>query len=209
VSARGSYLYDASGRAYLDLHSGEGFASLGHNHPDIRAVLQATLQADLVDGVQIHCSSLAGLLAEELSRLLPAGLDATFFASTGAEAVDSAMKFARAATDRPNFVSCVSSFHGVTLGPLSLVGDEFFKAGFGPLLPGCELVPFGDLAALEAKLKARNVAAFICEPIRGREVTLPRWGRLRRLPTCADNPCRPPVCQRLPTRSKAQITWAV
>jgi ornithine--oxo-acid transaminase len=179
VSARGSQLYDASGRAYLDMHSGEGFASLGHNHPDIRAVLQATLQADLVDGVQIHYSSLAGLLAEELSRLLPAGLDATFFASTGAEAVDSAMKFARAATGRPNFVSCVSSFHGVTLGPLSLVGDEFFKEGFGPLLPGCELVPFGDLAALEAKLKARNVAAFICEPIQGREVTLPPAHYLR------------------------------
>ena len=119
------------------------------------------------------------MLAEELSRLLPAGLDATFFASTGAEAVDSAMKFARAATGRSNFVSCVSSFHGVTLGPLSVVGDEFFKEGFGPLLPGCELVPFGDLDALEAKLKARNVAAFICEPIQGREVTLPPAHYLR------------------------------
>ena len=59
-----------------------------------------------------------------------------FFASTGAEAVDSAMKFARAATGRPRFVSCDSSFHGVTLGPLSIVGDDFFKEGFGPLLPG-------------------------------------------------------------------------
>ena len=64
--ARGSFLFDASGRAYLDLHTGEGFASLGHNHPDVRAVLMATLEADLVDGVQIHYSALAGLLAEEL-----------------------------------------------------------------------------------------------------------------------------------------------
>ena len=173
VAARGSYLYDAAGRAYLDFHTGEGFASLGHNHPDVREVLQATLAADLVDGVQIHYSPLAGMLAEALSQRLPQGLDAVFFASTGAEAVDSAMKFARAATGRPRLLSCESSFHGVTLGPLSLVGDEFFKEGFGPLLPGCERVPFGDLARLEEQLRARDVAAFIVEPIQGRMVTLP------------------------------------
>ena len=171
VSAQGSYLYDAEGRAYLDLHTGEGFASLGHNHPDVRAVLQATLAADLVDGVQIHYSALAGMLAEELTRRLPDGLDAVFFASTGAEAVDSAIKFARAATGRARLVSCDSSFHGVTLGPLSIVGDEFFKEGFGPLLPGCERVPFGDLERLDAALQTRDVAAFIVEPVQGRMVT--------------------------------------
>ncbi len=179
VSARGSYLYDTDGRAYLDFHSGEGFASLGHNHPDVREVMQATLAADLIDGVQIHYSPLAGMLAEALAQRLPAGLDAVFFASTGAEAVDSAMKFARAATRRPRLISCESSFHGVTLGPLSLVGDEFFKEGFGPLLPGCERVPFGDLASLEAQLRAKDVAAFIVEPIQGRMVTLPPDGYLR------------------------------
>jgi ornithine--oxo-acid transaminase len=179
VSAQGSHLYDASGRAYLDFHTGEGFASLGHNHPDVRNVLQATLAADMLDGVQIHYSPLAGMLAEALSQRLPSGLDAVFFASTGAEAVDSAMKFARAATRRPCLISCDSSFHGVTLGPLSLVGDEFFKEGFGPLLPGCARVPFGDLARLEAELRAKDVAAFIVEPIQGRMVTLPPEGYLQ------------------------------
>jgi acetylornithine/succinyldiaminopimelate/putrescine aminotransferase/nucleoside-diphosphate-sugar epimerase len=179
TSARGSYLYDADGRAYLDMHSGEGFASLGHNHPDVRAVLNATLAEDLVDGVQIHYSVLSGMLAEELTQRLPAGLDAVFFASTGAEAVDSAMKFARAATGRPRLISCDSSFHGVTLGPLSMVGDEFFKEGFGPLLPGCDRVPFGDLDRLEAELRSKDVAAFIVEPIQGREVTLPPAGYLK------------------------------
>jgi ornithine--oxo-acid transaminase len=178
VSAQGSHLYDADGRAYLDFHTGEGFASLGHNHPAVREVLQATLAADLVDGVQIHYSPLAGMLAEALSQHLPEGLDAVFFASTGAEAVDSAMKFARAATGRPRFVSCDDGFHGVTLGPLSLVGDEFFKEGFGPLLPGCARVPFGDLASLEAELRSRDVAAFVVEPIQGRMVTLPPAGYL-------------------------------
>jgi ornithine--oxo-acid transaminase len=179
VTARGSYIYDGAGRAYLDFHSGEGFASLGHNNPDVAEVLQAVLAAGLVDGVQIHYSPLAGMLAEELTQRLPAGLDAVFFASSGAEAVDSAMKFARAATGRPRLISCVSSFHGVTLGPLSLVGDEFFKEGFGPLLPGCELVPFGDLSRLEAALRSKDVAAFIVEPIQGRMVTLPPADYLR------------------------------
>jgi acetylornithine/succinyldiaminopimelate/putrescine aminotransferase/nucleoside-diphosphate-sugar epimerase len=179
TSARGSHLYDAAGRAYLDFHTGEGFASLGHNHPDVREVLQATLAADLADGVQIHYSALAGILAEELSQRLPPGLDAVFFASTGAEAVDSAMKFARAATRRPRLISCDSSFHGVTLGPLSLVGDDFFKEGFGPLLPGCARVPFGDSSRLADELSRGDVAAFVVEPIQGREVTLPPDGYLR------------------------------
>jgi ornithine--oxo-acid transaminase len=179
TSAQGSYLYDSAGRAYLDFHTGEGFASLGHNHPDVRDVLQATLAANLVDGVQVHYSVLAGMLAEALSQRLPGGLDAVFFASTGAEAVDSAMKFSRAATRRPRLISCENSFHGVTLGPLSLVGDEFFKEGFGPLLPGCELVPFGDLERLETELRANDVAAFIVEPIQGRMVTLPPAGYLQ------------------------------
>ncbi len=177
-SASGSYLYDEDGRQYLDMHSGEGFASLGHAHPDVKAVLQATLDSDLIDGVQLHYSVLAGMLAEALSDRLPAGLEATFFASTGAEAVDSAMKFARAATGRSRFISCDSSFHGVTLGPLSIVGDDFFKEGFGPLLPGCVRVPFGDLSRLEAELRLKDVAAFIVEPIQGRLVTLPPPGYL-------------------------------
>ncbi len=179
ATARGSYVYDTDGHAYLDMHTGEGFASLGHSHPDVRAALHETLDAELVDGVQIHYSVLAGMLAEELAARLPQGLDAIFFASSGAEAVDSAMKFARAATGRPRFVSCESSFHGVTLGPLSLVGDEFFKEKFGPLLPGCALVPFGDLDRLEAELRSKDVAAFIVEPVQGREVTLPPAGYLK------------------------------
>ncbi|HEY2600042.1 MAG TPA: aminotransferase class III-fold pyridoxal phosphate-dependent enzyme, partial [Thermoleophilaceae bacterium] len=89
------------------------------------------------------------------------------------------MKFARAATGRPRLISCDNSFHGVTLGPLSLVGDEFFKEGFGPLLPGCERVPFGDLRRLEKELREKDVAAFIVEPIQGRMVTLPPEGFLR------------------------------
>lgn len=179
VAARGSSLYDATGRDYLDFHTGEGFASLGHNHPGVREVLRATLASDLPGGVQIHYSILSGMLAQELCARLPERLEAVFFASTGAEAVDTAMKFARAATGRPRLLACESGYHGVTLGPLSLVGDDFFQEGFGPLLPGCGLVPHGDLDALAAELAGGDVAAFIVEPIQGRQVTPPPDGYLQ------------------------------
>jgi acetylornithine/succinyldiaminopimelate/putrescine aminotransferase len=178
VSARGSYLYDSAGRPYLDMHTGEGFASLGHNHPGVRAVVQSALAADLVDGVQIHYSALSGMLAEELTERLPDALEAVFFTSTGAEAVDCALKFARAATRRPRLLSCESGFHGVTLGPLAVVGDDFFQEGFGPMLPGASRVPYGDLNRLEAELARGDVAAFILEPVQGRQVTLPPSGYL-------------------------------
>jgi ornithine--oxo-acid transaminase len=178
TTARGSLIYDVEGREYLDFHSGEGFASLGHNHPDIRDTIKATLDAELLDGVQIQYSPLAGMLAEALTARLPRSLDAVFFGSTGAEMVDSAMKFARAATGRREIVSTDGGYHGVTYGPLSIVGEDFFKQGFGPLLPGCRRVPHGDLDALEKVLKRRRAAAFIVEPIQGVGVNPPPPGYL-------------------------------
>ncbi|HET9124950.1 MAG TPA: aminotransferase class III-fold pyridoxal phosphate-dependent enzyme [Solirubrobacteraceae bacterium] len=178
TTARGSRIHDLHGREFLDFHSGEGFASLGHNHPDIRAVIKATLDADLLDGVQIQYSPLAGMLAEALTERLPRSLDAVFFGSTGAEMVDSAMKFARAATGRREIISTFGGYHGVTYGPLSIIGEDFFKEGFGPLLPGCRRVPHGDLDALEKVLKRRRAAAFIVEPIQGVGVNPPPPGYL-------------------------------
>jgi ornithine--oxo-acid transaminase len=178
TTARGSLIHDLHGREFLDFHSGEGFATLGHNHPDIRAVLKATLDEDLLDGVQIQYSPLAGMLAEAITARLPRSLDAVFFGSTGAEMVDSAMKFARAATGRKEIVSTIGGYHGVTYGPLSIVGEDFFKEGFGPLLPGCRRVPHGDLDALEKVLKRRRAAAFIVEPIQGVGVNPPPPGYL-------------------------------
>jgi ornithine--oxo-acid transaminase len=178
TTARGSLIYDLHGREFLDFHSGEGFATLGHNHPDISAVIKATLDEQLLDGVQIQYSPLAGMLAEAITARLPRSLDAVFFGSTGAEMVDSAMKFARAATGRKEIISTFGGYHGVTYGPLSIVGEDFFKEGFGPLLPGCRRVPHGDLDALEKVLKKRRAAAFIVEPIQGAGVNPPPPGYL-------------------------------
>ena len=169
---RGQYLYDRNDNRYLDLLSGFGVFALGRNHPAIRAALKSVLDADLPNLVQMDVSTLAGILAERLLALVP-HLDKVFFANSGAEAVEAAIKFARAATGRPGIVYCSHAFHGLTYGALSLNGDDTFRKGFEPLLPDCVRVPFNDLAALEHALSSRRVAAFVVEPIQGKGVILP------------------------------------
>jgi len=169
---RGQYLYDRDETRYLDLLSGFGVFAVGRNHPAIRAALKSVLDADLPNLVQMDVSTLAGILAERLLALVP-HLDKVFFASSGAESVEAAIKFARAATGRPGIVYCSHAFHGLTYGALSLNGDENFRKGFEPLLPDCVRIPFNDLAALEQALASRRIAAFIVEPIQGKGVILP------------------------------------
>ena len=130
------------------------------------------LDADLPNLVQMDVSTLAGLLAERLLALVP-HLDKVFFANSGAELVEAAIKFARAATGRSGIAYCSHAFHGLTYGALSLNGDETFRRGFEPLLPDCVCVPFNDLAALDRALSSRRMAAFVVEPIQGKGVILP------------------------------------
>src|SRR3954465_346862 len=174
----GQYLYDRQGSRYLDLLSGFGVFAVGRNHPAIRAALKSLLDADLPNLVQMDVSTLAGILAERLLALVP-HLDKVFFANSGAESVEAAIKFARAATGRPGIVFCNHAFHGLTYGALSLNGDEMFRKGFEPLLPDCVRIPFNDLAALEQALSSRRMAAFIVEPIQGKGVILPDEGYLK------------------------------
>ncbi|MGD5652463.1 aminotransferase class III-fold pyridoxal phosphate-dependent enzyme, partial [Xanthomonas citri pv. citri] len=122
--------------------------------------------------VQFDVSVLAGVLAERLLKYVPY-LDKAFFANSGAECVEAAIKFARGATGRPGIVYCAHGYHGLTYGALSLTGDSNFRTGFEPLLPGCTSIPFNDLAALEKALASREVAAFVVEPIQGKGVNMP------------------------------------
>src|SRR6201985_2493533 len=169
---QGAYLYDREGVRYLDLLSGFGVFAIGRNHPSLRAALKNVLDADLPNLVQLDVSTLAGILAERLLKYMPY-LDKVFFANSGAEAVEAAIKFARGATGRPGIVHCHHSFHGMSYGALSLTDDSNFRGGFEPLLPGCTAIPFNDLAALEKALSSREVAAFIVEPIQGKGVNIP------------------------------------
>jgi ornithine--oxo-acid transaminase len=171
-SGMGQYLYDGVGARYLDLLSGWGVFAIGRNHPRLREALRSVIDSDLPNLVQMDLSVLAGLLAERLLRLAPY-LDKVFFANSGSEAVESAIKFARVATGRPGIVHCSHAFHGLTYGALSLIGDPIFRDGFGPFLPNCVEIPFNDLAALEQALAGRQIAAFVVEPIQGKGVNIP------------------------------------
>jgi ornithine--oxo-acid transaminase len=175
---RGQYLFDREGTRYLDLLSGFGVFALGRNHPTIRAALQSALDADLPNLVQMDVSTLAGILALRLLAHTPY-LDKVFFANSGAESVEAAMKFARAATGRSGIAYCSHAFHGLTYGALSLNGDDVFRRGFEPLIPDCVCVPFNDLAALEKVLSTRRIAAFVVEPIQGKGVIIPDEDYLR------------------------------
>ena len=123
--------------------------------------------------VQLDCSLLSGLLGEALLQKTPPHLDAVFFCNSGTEAVEGAMKFARAATERPRIVSLAGSYHGLSYGALSITGSETFQEGFGPFLADTERVAMGDLTALEATLSQQDVAAFIIEPVQGKGVNFP------------------------------------
>src|SRR5258705_5852761 len=173
VRANGPYLYDDKGDQYLDLLSGFGVFAVGRNHPTLIAALREVLEGELSGLVQMDVSVLAGILAERLLATAPGGLDKVFFANSGAEAVESAIKFARYHTGRPGLIHCDHGFHGLTMGAVSLNGDEIFREGFGPFLPGNRQIPFNDLAALERALAPRDVAAFFVEPIQGHGVNVP------------------------------------
>jgi len=174
----GQYLYDRTGARYLDLLSGFGVFAIGRNHPALRTALESVLDAELPNLVQMDVPALAGVLAERLLAKAPY-FDKVFFANSGTDTVEAAIKFARAATKRSKILSCEHAFHGLTFGSLSLNGDEIFKKGFEPLLGDCAAIPFNDLTALESALRRRDVAAFIVEPVQGKGVHLPGPDYLR------------------------------
>jgi ornithine--oxo-acid transaminase len=173
-----AHLIDAQGNRYLDLISGYGVFALGRNHPDVIAGVQELLEARTGNLPQLGVSLLPGVLAEQLLARAPSSVAAMVPANTGTEAVEAAIKISRAATGRPRILYAEHAFHGLTLGSLSLNGNDEFRDGFGPLLPGCDAVPFGDTEALERELARGDVAALIVEPIQGKGVNIPPDGYL-------------------------------
>jgi ornithine--oxo-acid transaminase len=176
--AEGSYLWDIKGEKYLDMLSGYGVFGLGRNHPEVRRILKEFLDLEYPSLVKMEAPLIAGLLAAELKKRMPNELDMVFFTNSGAEGVETAIKYAKCATGKPALVHCKKSFHGLSSGALAVNGDDSFRDGFAPFLPDCRAIPFNDLAALEAELLKGDVAAFITEPIQGKGVNLPAPGYL-------------------------------
>ena len=173
VRAEGAYLYDGAGKAYLDFLSGYGVFNMGRNHPVIKKAIRDALDLDLPNMVQLDCSLLSGLLAEALLKKMPHHLEAVFFCNSGTEAVEGAIKFARAATGKSKIVSLRGCYHGLTYGALSATGSDNFQEGFGPFLTDVARIRLGDLQALERLLKKKDVAAFLFEPVQGKGVHYP------------------------------------
>jgi ornithine--oxo-acid transaminase len=179
VRGEGSHLIDADGQRYLDLVSGYGVFALGRNHPEVIAAVQDVLASSSANLPQLGVSLLPGILAEQLLARAPASVAAMVPANTGTEAVEAAMKLARAATGRCRLLYADHGYHGLTMGALSLNGNDEFRDGFGPLVPSCDQVPFGDSDALARELERGDVAALIVEPVQGKGVHLPPDGYLR------------------------------
>lgn len=178
--AQGQYLWDMQNNQYLDMLAGYGVFNMGRNNPDIQHVLIDFLNSNYPSLVQMEAPLLSGLLAEQLKARMPNQLDYVYFTNSGTEGIEAAIKFARCATGRAGIIHARKSFHGLSIGSLSINGDATFKEGFGPLLPDCVEIPFNDLDALEDALVHGNVAAYIAEPIQGKGVNIPDDGYLTR-----------------------------
>src|SRR5579864_4770780 len=183
----GAELFTNDGRCIVDFLSGYCVHNVGHNHPSVVRALQEELERCGPAMIQTHVSDLAGELAEKLCSRAGGRVKRAFFSSSGSEGVEAAIKFARAHTRRSGILCAEHAFHGLTCGALSLMSDEFWREGFGPLLPDTTAVPFGDLAVLERHLKTKRFAAFIVEPVQSEAgVVIPAPDYLR----SAESLCR-------------------
>src|SRR5690606_19019550 len=181
----GAICRDAEGREYLDFVGANGTLFLGRRHPRVTAAVREQLDR-LTISSRLFAHEPQIRLAEKLAEIAPGDLQYTFFCNSGAEAVEGALKLARAATGRTEIISTQGAFHGKTFGALSATGRELYRKPFEPLLPGFVHVPYGDADAVEAVISDRT-AAVIVEPIQGENgVIIPPDDYLPRLRQLCD-----------------------
>ena len=165
-SAKGSYIYDVNGTAYLDFVAGVSANTLGHSNPIISNAVKQQLDKYthlMVYGEYVQSPQYK--LAQLLANHLPENLCTTYFVNSGAEAIEGAMKLAKRATGRSEIISCKDSYHGSTQGALSIMGNEEHKAKYRPLLPNCNTITYNDENSLENISK--QTAAVVIEVVQG------------------------------------------
>jgi len=163
--ASGTVVTDHLGRDYLDFAGGYGVFSLGHRHPEVVAAVKEQLDRMPLSS-RVLLNRPQARLAARLAELAPGDLRYAFFTNSGTEAIEGALKLARLATGRQGFVAAENSFHGKTLGSLSITGRKAYREPFEPLMPGASFVPFGDGEALRRAVTTET-AAVILEPVQG------------------------------------------
>ncbi len=181
--AKGIYMYDANGKKYADLIAGVSVSNVGHSHPKVVEAIKK--QVDdymhlMVYGEYIQSPQVR--LAKAIVDLLPENMESCYFVNSGSEANEGALKLAKRFTGRSKIVSFKNAYHGSTHGALSILGDEYYKNAFRPLLPGVSFINFNkeeDLPEIN-----EDVAAVIVEPIQGEAgIILPEKDYLRKLKT--------------------------
>ncbi len=206
VRGEGVYLWDAEGRRYLDMMSNYGVAVLGHSHPVVSAAIAAQAST-LLSSHQSFYSDQRARFIGALEELLPDGLRKISFANSGAEAVEAALKYARAATGRRRLISAKRGYHGRTFGALSVTGDQKHRAPFAPLLDGCEQVAYGDLDAARDRLA--DAAALIVEPVQGESgVRVGSTAYLQGLRQACDETGALLILDEVQTAFRTGRTWA-
>jgi putrescine aminotransferase len=177
VRAQGSTIWDHNGKAYLDFAGGYGVFTLGHSHPKVIEAVKAQIELMSLSGKTMF-NVMLGRASKRLAELAPGDLRISFFANSGTEAVEGAIKLARKATGRRKIVATNNAYHGKTLGALSASGRDYFKTSYAPLLADVAHVDYGVTDGLEAQLA--DAAAFIVEPVQGEGgVNVPPDGYLR------------------------------
>ncbi len=162
---QGTELFTSEGDVKLDFLSGYCVHNAGHNHPGIIRALQDELTRLGPAMLQSNVPDYAGDLAKRLCVLAGGKVRKVFFACSGSEGVESAIKFSRAKTGRDGILYCNGAFHGLTCGALSLMDSSFWRAKFGTMLADTKGLPFGDIPALENALATKKYAAFVVEPL--------------------------------------------
>lgn len=184
VRASGTTIWDQNGKAYLDFAGGYGVFTLGHSHPRVIAAVQEQMERMSLSGKTMF-NPVLGEAAKRLAEIAPGDLQISFWCNSGTEALEGAIKLARAASGRAKIVATYDAYHGKTLGALSISGRKTFQDPFVPLLADVAHVPFGDAAVLDAAL--RDAAAFVVEPVQGEGgVNVPPAGYLRAVREACD-----------------------
>ncbi|MGB8626633.1 MAG: aminotransferase class III-fold pyridoxal phosphate-dependent enzyme, partial [Candidatus Cybelea sp.] len=164
VRAQGATIWDQSGKAYLDFAGGYGVFTLGHSHPRVLAAVRAQLELMSLSGKTMF-NVMLGRASRRLAELAPGDLEISFWCNSGTEAIEGAMKLARAATGRAKIVGTLDAYNGKTLGALSVSGREAFQRPFRPLLADSLCIPYGRIDVLDEALN--DAAAFLVEPVQG------------------------------------------
>jgi len=165
VRGDGALVWDDTGREYIDCVGGQGSGNLGHANPAVADAL-ATQARTLSFCTELFYNDRRADLYDRLARILPPALDRVFLCSSGTEAVEGALKFARLATKRSKVVATMRGFHGKTMGALSATWGPEYRELFGPLLEGFSHIPFNKTEALDAAI-GRDTSAFIVELVQG------------------------------------------